>query len=168
MTRRASRPEHALPMLAALAAVLLLAGCADGPAGASADGASPGPSRAADVPEKPPVDRTRPGATAAAYFGAVAQARFTDACSMLAPVMQQRYASAGQDCPTAMAGLFDGRTLAAIGDVAADESQVQVVGDTATIPGSALRRADLPGGAGAPSFPDVRATRMDGAWYLLP
>lgn len=67
-----------------------------------------------------------------------------------------------------MAQLFDEATRAAIGDVTADEEKVEVVGDTATVPGHALSRADLPRGAQAPSFPTLRATRHDGLWYLLP
>jgi hypothetical protein len=74
----------------------------------------------------------------------------------------------GKDCQTELSELYDETTRAAIGEVIADERMVQVVGDTATVPGNALSRTDLPAGAEKPSFPTVRATRQGGDWYLVP
>jgi hypothetical protein len=67
-----------------------------------------------------------------------------------------------------MAEIFPVAIRAPIGDVAADEDLIEVVGDTATVPGEALSRTDLPSGDPTPSFPDLRSTRQHGRWYLLP
>ena len=114
-----------------------------------------------------PSTQSTPGLAAASYFTAVGDARFGDACAVLAPVVRARYASAGQDCQTALAELFDEPTRAAIGQVAADDGVVETTGDTALIPGTALSRTDLPDGADRPDFPDVRASRQGGLWYLV-
>ncbi len=148
----ARRQTAAAPIL-----LLLLAACgpADaGPEDAERDGV--------------PQGQSAPGAAAERYFEAVSNAEFSKACDLLAPVVRDRYATAGKDCRTELAQLFDEPTRAAIGDVTADESKVRVTGDTAVVPGSALARADLPPGADVPRFPDLRATRQDGIWYLLP
>jgi hypothetical protein len=143
---------------AVLVAAALLTGCGDGARPASGTGAG-GPGAG---------DQSTPGRAAEAYFEAVRDSRFGEACALLAPVVRQRYASAGQDCRTEMSSLFDEATRAAIGDVTVDEDLVRVSGDTAAVPGDALRRDDLSDGEPAPSFPDLRATLQDGAWYLLP
>lgn len=152
MTRR---PRAAAAL--ALAAGLFAAGCS------GADSRSGPPIR-----DGAPAGQATPGEAAETYFEAIAQARFGDACAVLAPVVRDQYAANGQDCPTRLAETFDEELRTAIGDVTADESRIEVTGDTALISGSALSRADLPSGADAPRFPDARATRADGLWYLLP
>lgn len=171
MTRRTAR-SRSRGAAALTSLVLLLAACGgstdDAARGAGASASLDAQGTAPAEGERAAVDRTAPGATAAAYFEAVRDARFGDACSLIAPVVLAPYASDGKDCQTELSALFDERTRAAIGDVTADESMVQVVGDTATAPGSALSRTDLPAGAAAPLFPDIRATRQGGIWYLVP
>lgn len=171
MTRRTVRcaPRGRAGATAALAvAVLLLVGCGSGDTGA-ADGtpASPGRNGSPSEAARDAVDQSTPGLAARSYFTAVGDARFADACRVLAPVVRARYASAGQDCQTALAGLFDEETRAAIGKVVAEDSAVEITGDTALVPGTALTRSDLPDGAERPSFPDVRASRQGGLWYLV-
>lgn len=112
------------------------------------------------------VDQSTPGVAAAGYFTAGGDVRFADACAVLAPVVRARYASAGQDCQTGLADLLEEPTQAAIGTVTEDGSAVEVTGDTALVPGSALSRSDLPDGAQRPRFPDVRASRPNALWYL--
>lgn len=154
-------------MLSAVAGLAALVLAATGCAGEDASSRRDGPEPVAGQGGRG-ADQGSPAAAAESYFEAVRDARFGDACALLAPVARARYASAGQDCSTAMAGLFDEATRAAIGDVAADESKVDIVGDTATVPGDALTRADLPQGAPDPSIPAVKATRYGDGWYLVP
>ncbi len=88
---------------AAVVVGLLLSGCS-GSGGDASGAAMPDKDAAASV------DQSTPGRAAQSYFEAVADARFGDACSVLAPVARDTYVAAGQDCQTEMRSLFDEET----------------------------------------------------------
>lgn len=153
---------------AAAALLTVLAGCggADArPAAGPAAGAA-GDQAPAGGGQRPAAQAT-PGAVAAAFYQALGDARFGEACSLFAPATQARIAAIGRDCPTELAETYREKIRDAIGTVVVDESKVEVVGDTATVPGDALANADQPAGAAAPGFARVRTTLQNGLWYIV-
>jgi hypothetical protein len=110
-----------------------------------------------------------PQAAALEFYRLVGDARFGDACRLLAPATQQAFLRAGKDCATEIADNADAdaRTelRADLKTVTIDESKVELAGDTAEIPNDAWI---VPGKDEYDhSFNAVALVKQAGGWYLV-
>lgn len=102
-----------------------------------------------------------PQALTAAAYRHIAAGEFAQVCDLYLPSVRSRFANAGTDCQTYLAGQYAPGARATFKDPAVDGSKVRVNGDTAVIPVSAVSFAGQPSHDTA-----TRAARQDGKWWL--
>ena len=105
--------------------------------------------------------QSTPQSLAAAVYDDLHAGEFAKICDLVLPDARHRFADAGTDCQTYFGKKYNPSVRAGFADVKVDAKAVQVNGDTAVVPESALTFSGHPSSDG-----DVTVALRDGKWFV--
>jgi hypothetical protein len=106
-------------------------------------------------------DQDTPAAVVEAVYEHVAAGEFEQACELVLPQARDAYARQGGSCQAALADQYDPEDRASLADPQVDEDSIEVNGDTARVPESAVKFGGEPSGDGRTDL-----VRQDGKWWI--
>jgi hypothetical protein len=105
--------------------------------------------------------QSSPQSLTAAVYDDVHAGEFGKACALVLPAAMARFTAAGTDCQSFFAKQYDPGKRAGLADVKVDAKAVQVNGDTAVVPESAVTFGGRPSSDG-----DTKLALRDGKWFV--
>ncbi len=105
--------------------------------------------------------QSSPQSLTAAVYDDVHAGEFSKACALVLPAALQRFTATGGDCQTYLGKKYDPTARAAFADVKVDAKAIQVNGDTAVVPESAVTFGGHPSSDG-----DTKVALQDGKWFV--
>ncbi len=105
--------------------------------------------------------QSSPQSLTTAVYDDVHAGEFAKACALVLPAALQRFTASGGDCQTYLGKKYDPTARAGFADVKVDAKAVQVNGDTAVVPESAVTFGGHPSSDG-----DTKVALQDGKWFV--
>lgn len=105
--------------------------------------------------------QSSPQSVTAAVYDDLHAGEFSKACALVLPTTMARFTAAGTDCQSFFAKQYDPGKRAALKDVKVDAKAIEVNGDTAVIPESAVTFGGHPSSDG-----DTKVALQDGKWFV--
>ncbi len=105
--------------------------------------------------------QSSPQSLTAAVYDDVHAGDFGKVCGLLLPEALKRITDTGVDCQTYLAKHYDSKARAGFADVKVDAKAIQVNGDTAVVPESAVTFGGHPSSDG-----DTKLALHDGKWFV--
>ncbi len=105
--------------------------------------------------------QSSPQALTRAVYEDLHAGQFAKACALVLPASLQRFTATGGDCQTYLGKKYDPTARAAFADVKVDAKAIQVNGDTAVVPESAVTFGGHPSSDG-----DTKVELRDGKWFV--
>ncbi len=105
--------------------------------------------------------QSSPQSLTAAVYDDVHAGEFSKACALVLPAALQRFTATGGDCQSYLGKKYDPTARAAFADVKVDAKAIQVNGDTAVVPESAVTFGGHPSSDG-----DTKVALQDGKWFV--
>jgi len=105
--------------------------------------------------------QSSPQSLTAAVYDDFHAGEFSKACALVLPAALQRFTATGGDCQTYLGKKYDPTARAEFADVKVDAKAIQVNGDTAVVPESAVTFGGHPSSDG-----DTKLALRDGKWFV--
>jgi len=105
--------------------------------------------------------QSSPQSVTAAVYEDVHAGEFAKVCGLVLPASMARFTAAGTDCQSFFAKQYDPGRRAGLKDVKVDAKAIQVNGDTAVVPESAVTFGGHPSSDG-----DTKVALQDGKWFV--
>ncbi len=105
-------------------------------------------------------DQSSPQSLTAAVYKDLHAGHFQKACALVSPAALKRITDTGSDCASYIADHVDGAKRASYIDVKVDAKAIQVNGDTAVVPESAVTFGGQPSSDG-----DDKVILLNGKWF---
>jgi hypothetical protein len=102
-----------------------------------------------------------PEAVVRAVYERLGQGEFEQVCELVLPSLVAQYERMGGTCQLAVSQQYDEEDRASFVDVQVDPDLIEVNGDTATVPESAVTFAGEPSSDGSTDL-----VRQDGKWWI--
>ena len=106
-------------------------------------------------------DRSSPQALTVTVYDDLHAGEFAKVCGLLLPEAAKRIRDTGADCQTYLAKKYDTTARAAFARVKVDAKAIQVNGDTAVVPESAVTFDGRPSSDGG-----TKVALRDGKWFV--
>lgn len=105
--------------------------------------------------------QSSPQSLTAAVYDDVHAGEFGKACALVLPASLQQFTATGGDCQSYLGKKYDPTARAGFADVKVDAKAIQVNGDTAVVPESAVTFGGHPSSDG-----DTKVALQDGKWFV--
>ncbi len=105
--------------------------------------------------------QSSPQSLTTAVYDDLHAGEFGKACALVLPASLQRFTATGGDCQSYLGKKYDPTARAAFADVKIDAKAIQVNGDTAVVPESAVTFGGHPSSDG-----DTKVALQDGKWFV--
>lgn len=106
-------------------------------------------------------DQSSPQALTVTLYKDLHAGEFAKVCALALPALLQRFTATGSDCQTYLGKKYDPTARAGFANVKVDAKAVQVNGDTAVVPESAVTFGGQPSSDG-----DTKLALRDGKWFV--
>ena len=105
--------------------------------------------------------QSSPQSLTTAVYDDVHSGEFSKVCALVLPEARHLFTDSGTDCQSFLAKHYDPTARAGLADVKVDAKAIQVNGDTAVVPESAVTFGGHPSSDG-----DTKVALQDGKWFV--